>query len=327
MTQIILICRLVSLTFHNLRIFAMKFLVLSTNLLILLSLGNAQTNDFAPIGATWWYDALSDCGAPDNECGYFTLHSFKDTSILEQTCRVLKEEHFGNDAAIPIQFHYIYEDSGKVYFYRDGQFNLLYNFEAIQFDTINVFEDEFNGFTPFEDFTYEYFKYIIDSIAFVTIDGYELKTQFPKEINESNAWSFSYPVIIEGIGSTSLFFGQPNTIAIGFGSYLRCYVDENITFSNFAYDCDYITGLEGYLKHESLLVYPNPATDYVVLSFETPYRYALEVFDIYGRNLKPLIFIESNLSYILDVKDIKENIFFIKIIMENKQYYLPIFKL
>jgi hypothetical protein len=305
----------------------MKSLLVISALISFASNAFTQTNNFAPIGAKWWYNALAYCGGTGFECGYFTLESIKDTIILDKTCRVIKEEHFEVVGEYPIQFHYIYEDSNKVYFYNEDEFNLLYNFAAIQNDTISVINHQFSGFFPFEDILYENFTYIIDSVSTTSIDGIDLKVQFPREFPNIDSWGFSYPQIIEKIGATSLFFGQPNIGPLEYGSFLRCYEDATISYTDFVYPCDYVTTIKSNIVSESIKVYPNPASTFVEIIFTKPDQYSIEVIDLLGRSINVIDKPFEGTSYRLDISHISENLFFIKIKYGMNEKYFPIFKI
>lgn len=106
----------------------------------------SQTNNWAPIGAVWHYDAFGHnfCFFPWFE-GYFTMESVRDTQMLGKTVRVIERRH-GGGLKIQERDFLMYEDSGKVYYYHDSlaQFMLLYDFEAMVGDTLVLRTDTAN---------------------------------------------------------------------------------------------------------------------------------------------------------------------------------------
>lgn len=234
-------------------------IIITLLLAVSVKMGFSQTNNFAPVGATWWYDALNDCGGPGTECGYFTLESIGDTIISAKICRILKEEHFEIGMTYPIQHHYLYEDSGRVFIFKEGNFYRMLDFTAQPLDTIMVINNEFSGFTPFADYTYNSFKYFVDSISNIHIGGTELKFQYVNAFPDGDGWGFGQAQIIEMIGSTWLPFGQPNGTAIEFGSFLRCYEDAELSYHNPLYyqNCDFVSGIADQ-PAAKILVFPNP---------------------------------------------------------------------
>ena len=224
----------------------------------------SQTNNFAPIGARWYYDDyVNSCPTYPN-CGYFIVESIKDTLVLGQECRLLQETYFTPYIEIPDTSYIVYEDSGIVYLFNNGQFHTLYDFNADVEDTIKVFDAPFFGYYSFSDYEFSDFTYIIETVETLTIDGQDLICQTAKSTDSDLGWGFWQCKIYEKIGCLGELLGRPNIIPLEFGSFLRCYEDGDLSYQNPSYlnQCDFITGLNNTLP-EYFDIQPNPVVDVV----------------------------------------------------------------
>ncbi len=250
------------------------------NLICLCSVNYA--NDF-----TNWFDK--------NNSWNYEYHGYllnqvieKDTSILglnSYKLKLTKKWSLYED----IDSIIIRQENNKIYFHDNiiNEFKLLYDFNALVGDTITVYDSEFDArvfpFTkyPLGQYYYSCFKYRIDSIDSVLIDGKRLKRQLISAIPDCN-WNFySYrperkikSEIIEKIGSNMLFFGDND---VNFrnspkaDAFLRCYNSNNlIYFTEFwPFKCDeIITSNIPIQAPNTINISPNPATDFIRLEVE-----------------------------------------------------------
>ncbi len=113
-------------------------LALVTQLLPLV----AQNTEFAPIGARWIRFGYNWTTFPTE-----VSTVIGDTVIMGNTCRIIQIDshtYYGTDAIIHqynARREYVYTQGGKVYYYRNGEFYTLYNFEAQVGDTWTVKPD------------------------------------------------------------------------------------------------------------------------------------------------------------------------------------------
>lgn len=208
----------------------------------------AVGQDFAPIGAVWYYNQGTI--NPDLNT-YKTFESILDTTINGIDCRKIIESERYIEIEKTVN-HYMYEKNDSVFFYADNQFNLLYDFGAKKGDTIIL----------------EYFdtqdgklKLIIDSVSTIDINGLERKIQY---VTSGDGISIEFAnEIIEGIGSSHFLFPTYDNSQNG---KLRCYEDNIIgLFKNpffyggvYSGECDFITNIIDKKYKSQLEIYPNP---------------------------------------------------------------------
>jgi len=88
-------------------------------------------NDFAPIGAKWYYDELAGMGWSPYVVDYILYTSEKDTIINGQECRKIIKRH-DIDCFFRPKNEFVYSRHDSVFFYDEkiDTFQLLYNFNA-----------------------------------------------------------------------------------------------------------------------------------------------------------------------------------------------------
>ena len=106
-----------------------------------------EAPEFAPIGSEWYYTYTFGC-CPENHFNHIV--SEKDTIVEENNCRVLRQ-YFDN-SNIASEKYIIKQEQGKVYYYYQNQFNLLFDFDAEVNDIV--------------EFTFMYKKYYDNDFPF-----------------------------------------------------------------------------------------------------------------------------------------------------------------
>ena len=204
------------------------------------------SNEFAPIGAEWYYTYSSItplcCYDEKSFTDFNHIISEKDTIIEGNTCRVLSQYYYNSytyNSTVSGKY-IIKQEQGKVYYYYQDQFNLLFDFDAQVNDIV--------------EFTFMYSKHNYDDIYFITIkdtilsvrylveditvDAQLLKTFTTKGIDDINYGDgiYSPPYIYtytEKIGLHSKFMpefdngGHPDMVI---HRWLRCYADAGVSF-------------------------------------------------------------------------------------------------
>ena len=187
--------------------------------------------DFAPVGATWHY-SYTETSPPFNQ-SYILIESVKDTIILGKNAKKLSQTHYQSSSnSIFLGYEFIYSDSNKVYLYKYNKFNLLYDFNAVQGDTIFVIEPLFmncggNGDTLI--------PFLVDSVKLINISGFQKKIQFVT--NLEIGWNFGGK-FIESIGSNYFLF-PTDCVAPPHIDSLRCYNDSLLSYQ-LVNDCEEI---------------------------------------------------------------------------------------
>jgi hypothetical protein len=253
-----------------------KLRIILLNIIVMFS-GTAFSQEFAPIGAKWYYDHFYGGQA------YLTvIEAVKDTLVDDKECAKLSTNSvwafmkpdgtyywdtlfFGND--------FVYYSNDTVFHYLNGSFYPLYLFNVNPGDTILVKES-----AGCDEPTYycSRFEYIVDTISNTNISGHNLKLIYNSPAPETG-WVFVTPdlnePIIELIGSTRYFWGAYIYDWLeGSVKSLRCY-DGGSLFYKGAYwelDCDYLMPLPDPSSITSpdkraIKAYPNPFNEHIFI--------------------------------------------------------------
>ena len=278
----------------------------STFLLILFACTlqiNAQ--DFAPIGSIWHY--TQGTVNPDY-ITYKTLESVSDTIIQGIECRKIVE--VGRSSSTIVSYHYMYSENGRVFFYADDSFHLLYDFGANKGDTVTLGYFQTHEGSPLQMF--------IDSTSTIMVNDQERKIQYIT-CGDGMVIEFGHQVI-EGIGSTSFMFP---TLDFSLDGPLRCYQDNNTGLflnpfhSNSGWnhqDCEEtLTGIEEVDSKESISVFPNPTQSSITVR-NIDRATAYKIITISGRILKQGIISESTE---ISLTELSKGVYFIEFESDN----------
>ncbi|MFA5772952.1 MAG: T9SS type A sorting domain-containing protein [Thermoplasmata archaeon] len=279
---------------------------------------NGQT--WAPTGAKWYYSHYS--GAQP----YLTvIESIGDTIINTKQCKILKTyeiddamdstlAHHWDTIVCPLQ--YTFQDSGIVYLFDSSKndFNILYDFNAINGDTVTVNDTTFSGYCP-DAVTSNLFQYVVDSVNDIIISGISLHRQFVKRTQNSD-WFFSDPSgptgnypIIERIGSLKYLFGVTiNFVMEGPVCCLRCYEDSDIYYHSSSWPdtipCSYLPSwiVDDVKENDinTIKVFPNPAHNQIYVENKFNQQLDYYIINSYGQLIKTGVLRSDLTSIILD---------------------------
>lgn len=202
---------------------------------------SAQSTVFAPVGASWRYNAYVDntfIGAKQ-----YRYNVTGDTLLYGKTASIIKGEYWelGYDNFQPVESmtRYVTTDGDQVLILSDTTYYVLFDFAAQPGDT--VFAKIKGGTTLFENYcgidndSLIDLSYVIDSVGVKIVDGIPLRVQYTHDISSDNCW------VISGIGATIIerigtrYFGtwygtNPIIITKGWHAHLRCYQDNDLFF-------------------------------------------------------------------------------------------------
>jgi hypothetical protein len=180
---------------------------------------------FGVTGATWHYETI-EAPMSGPQAGYLKVESYKDTVISNKICHVLKNTCFNSDGSVTAsKSTYLYQSNLKIYQFIYNKFFVLYDFGVKKGDTISVPKQFLQNNK--EDTT---FKCIVDSTGSKVIGGKTLKFYHLRRLNY--IWVFDSP-IIESLGAGQSMLPQPIGLAdVWFISKLRCYADQDFSFSS-----------------------------------------------------------------------------------------------
>lgn len=213
------------------------------------------------------------------------------------------------------------QDSIRVKFRSEGDERLLYDFNLEVGSTYKIYPDR--STIPGSD-----------SMT-VTVLGYG-DTLLSGQVVPFQIVQYTFdesPFIIvdnlyKGIGSLQYYFDIfdifSNQLGGGLGGPLVCYYNQNINFVNENLESEYINEISGecinisttinHSNEDRTLIYPNPANDYLNISFNNAVQGEfLYIFSSFGvRYIKPL---EKSLegNYLVDVSNLPAGVFYLLI--------------
>jgi hypothetical protein len=263
------------------------FFFLFSSLLLHTKNTNAQTNEFAPVGAKWWYEVTPDIIGTTYQL-YYQYEVEKDTLIDGINAAKVVAYRVQNDGTrVTVGFEYFRKDSTKIDFYRNGIFHTFIDYNSVAGDTINVINEEFNGFFEFQPYLYNSFSYRIDSIRDDLYDGIVLKTFYVSSLEESDYWfgDFSFTTkIVETIGAINdiSILGFPSNIGF-FGGIkgLSCYeeVDNQVSFNGGNCDSLFNWINDSETIEPVSLIYSD---EFIKILFSINAEHAIYITDIHG---------------------------------------------
>jgi len=242
---------------------------------------SSSAQQWAPIGAKWYYDERF---AFSGNVNYVLYSSVKDTLFKGQNCRKITKRHDFVCLDRP-SFELMFDRNDSVFFYdpKLDTFQLLYRFNANTNDswTLKIHEvltgrnDTLNIF--------------VDSTGSMIANNQTLRllyvTYFVRYENDSARYNST---IVEKFGDLLFMFNYyPFSNLACDGNWtngLRCYEDSTLGLYHFASmdSCSYIwTGIDSGIK-ENLIIYPNPFDEEIQVSgLNEPATYT--IIDMDGR--------------------------------------------
>ena len=218
---------------------------------ILMFVSPLYAQEWAHIGATWYYDQISL--GPVFDGTYIKYEVTRDTLIENYPAWIFRQTVTSIFSPEPdISFLIMREEAGRVFRFDvdEKDFKLLYDFSVQVHDTFEIW--------CFGDYS----KLKVDSIGTRIINSYELKTFFVGPIEPICETGGE---IIEYIGCTGFMFPQEQLLDPPFGEPLRCYQDPIIgDFKLSDKACDFINPTQD-LEILDIMIYPNPAVNFLYI--------------------------------------------------------------
>ena len=191
-------------------------------------MAKAQSHEFAPVGAEWYYERLYREGWNLTGIAYDRFRSLRTVEINGWECKEI--ELFQNldcsGVVNPhVEYYYIHQEGNQVYEVEDGQRYLMYDFDKEP--------GEYWLVPKYNDTIY------VDDVDFIELtDGSYRKRMHTHPSNHIELW---FHTVIEGIGmDKSLFpffvlFGPPPCM----NGYIRCYSEDGIPLIMSETECDF----------------------------------------------------------------------------------------
>lgn len=292
----------------------MKLRLNITVFLIIFQIYHSYGQDFAPIGAKWYY---TEQFAFSGDISYLWIESVGDTIIKGKDCRILE-----NNGGLMCAFHnikdFVYFEDSIAYFYvaEIDTFQILYNLKAQKDSSWTIV------FGIDLESKLDTIQVVVDSVSYVTINSKELKKLHVSYKSLNFGWEdLGYGgEIIERIGDKNYLFNLYSLSGIvcdgNYSGGLRCYQDPELGFysTEIAESCDYTykwTGIEGNSISSDFKVYPNPTSDWIEIESKSNTELMISILDLSGKvlvNSKLLGFSRIDLTkfqtgfYILKIK-------------------------
>ncbi|MCB0762995.1 MAG: T9SS type A sorting domain-containing protein [Flavobacteriales bacterium] len=283
-----------------------------STVVVAISMITSCAQDFAPIGAEWYYNELF---AFSNNIDYIKFTSEKDTLMFGETCRKIIKRHKIECNDRP-EIEYLFTRNDTVFFLDTifNEFQVLYDFNAIATSswTIKIKDEAQNIDT---------LTITVDAVSTTQINGQDLKTLHVTYVKADENLPDTYTsTIIEKIGDTQYMFNwYPwSNIAcdINYTSGLRCYQDSMLGWysTGIADSCDYVytwTGIDAIESSERIKLFPNPAQNFVEIIASDYSSYTIDLLDLSGRLLKSDKSFAPNTK--LDLSTIPEGVYLIRL--------------
>ncbi|MEM9721286.1 MAG: T9SS type A sorting domain-containing protein [Bacteroidota bacterium] len=311
-----------------------SFILLVFSLFIIPGL---KAQEFAPIGAKWWYLISPEQENADSlRVAESIFEVNADTIIQGKRCNII-QEFFKSTRELCCK-EYVYSEGDSVMIWINNSFHKLFDFNAKVGDTITVIEDPFPGLFSFKrddpDFYYQKFEYRIDSIGFLFINGDSLLVQHVSGGDpEVLAWGFQdvetfsgSAQIVEGVGNIGRFTPLGMLLVTGWidrpPPKLSCYTDSVNSLQFLDYSCDLLDSIQVSVRKEQtteFYSFPNPASSQLFFK-DIPLREPkASLFDHTGKQLREINLLRSP----LDISELPKGIYLLKIYSEYStlQYY------
>jgi hypothetical protein len=280
---------------------------------------NAQ-QEFAPIGAVWYFDKIED--VQPEMVGYVKITSIKDTLLFEYTSRVLEKWYFTSSGdSIYWGKDYIHQSGDTIFYLKDSTFKVLYNFGLSVGDTFEIYGGKIDECS---DALID--SSIINAVETININNTETKTQYHVSINLSPTWlTYTVNSVLGEInGFYPVYAGLCSVPEkYSFGS-LRCYSDDKVgLYKRWRKSCDTLINdgldIETALLFNGAIIYPAISADFITIEINDPFKQeaTIEVYNLQGHLvLKDKI---STSEYILDIKNLKQGLYILRIIQKGSK--------
>ncbi|MFN6943460.1 MAG: T9SS type A sorting domain-containing protein [Cytophagaceae bacterium] len=256
-----------------------------------ISINISCAQDFAPIGAKWYYSLHGDGMAPPNS-EYALYESVKDTIILERTAKKITRQYFKYNGSVEDwEPYFVTQIEDTVFLYNpiDHKYDRLYIFNASKGDTLTL------------HIPYKYssissrstFRVVVDSVAVEVFNEQELKKYRLFDLDHFNWISEWYMDKAGGLD----WFTPRGVVIPEAGMPMRCYVEDELEIHFVDYSCDYrlISSVEDKLKDSEILIFPNPTEDVARIKTDLDYE-RIEIYNSLGSLLKVTTKDEIDLS-------------------------------
>lgn len=241
--------------------------------------------DFAPIGAEWYYTEGFSFSGDKN---FLKITSVMDTMYQGKACHQLVKTR-NLDCSTRPDIEYVFSEDSAVYFWDNdfNEFQKLYDFKAIEGNSwiirIKDWDDEIDTILI-----------TVDSTDLITINEKQLKVLYVtySAIYDIPGINFYYnSKIVEKIGDFSYLFNlYPESFLycdMNYSEGLRCYEDSDLGFysTGIADSCTYTytwTSVDENSMEKIFEIFPNPTTGQFQINVNSEKNITIEICDLIG---------------------------------------------
>jgi len=278
---------------------------------VAISLGQ----DFAPIGAEWYYSSSAGGAAPGGS-EYYHLVVTKDTVVKDYDLRKIERTYYRYQGdSIKVEPYFIYQigDSVSIYDPASSKLYKIFVFNATEGDTL-TFDVPYYNNNYNVDST---FSAVLDTIVTEIYDGIALKKYMLEQLDDFG-WFCSF--YLDRIGGYEWFLPLGRTIILEADGPIRCYHDNEVEINVTSRPCDYrITSSIDSRHLHNFEIFPNPTTDRIKIKPELDIDY-IEVYNHTGK------LIRVKASSDIDFGKYENGLYFIKIYWNNTSFIKKVIK-
>ena len=273
---------------------------------------NAQNNEFAPIGAEWYFTRGFGIftGESYNHfiCSEEINYSFGDLQNI--TVKKLTKKYTytcADEEGDYTEYFYIYQDGNKVYEVEEDNLYLLYDFSKQ--------EGEYWVLPKYNDTAF------VHKVDFIELD--DGTTRKYLEITNANDYLYFNGKVIENIGYDYGLFPTPDIIPCGEWGELRCYLENNNYLISSNKDCDYehFMNIEDELTNKEFAivkVYNNEINIDINSSSNIPAN--IIILDIMGKIIYNKVIYTHNIT--IPLYNFPKGLYIIQILSNSNNYTL-----
>lgn len=253
--------------------------LINSNFFLFNHLIKTDTSDL-DVNTKWYWHAPSN----HEMCGHqlFLGQIVREEMIGDRYAQILGLT-LGRDYILESELP-IYRKQGKMYFYEDEIWKLLYDFNAVEGDTIEYYlpQNKYYYAHMLIDFSEieipkDPLKLRVDKLdTILTKSNLPIKRMWTSQVRimfDPADWP-RMDFIYDKIGSSVGFLGEVGYLvpAESCGTYgygLRCYTEKDTTYSFVDYECGLLLNTKTNKINESIILSPNPATTSLIVSIES----------------------------------------------------------
>lgn len=292
--------------------------VLLLLLLAVAGIAKAQTHEFAPVGAEWYYSRLYREGWDYTGIAYDRFRSIREVEINGWECKEIELyqhlDEYGLENPHTV-FYYITQEEDRVYEVEDGQRLLLYDF----------------GKNPGESWyapKYDVEVYVVDTSTMTLEDG-SIRKVMETSLSGNGLPDYLYlNNIIEGIGlDMSLFpFDNPLGPPQSIHDYIRCYSENGVPLIVSETECDFEILTVDEHEESSVASMNTVVEDLLHVGFAETANLLkqIRITDVTGR----IIYAQETMDMSLDIDftDEPAGMYLVQIVMDSKVFNNKIVK-